>query len=204
MDLLLATQNKGKLTEFRDLLANTSLRVLSPADVGLADFEVEETGDTLEINAQLKARAFAQASGLHTLADDTGLLVDALNGEPGVYTARYGGDGLTPAERRQKLLEALRSVSEVQRGARFECVIAVANHTTLDCERVTGICRGRIAFADSGAGGFGYDAIFIPEGYDQTFAELDPQVKHRLSHRGQAVRAVLPVLERIGRSGDRQ
>jgi XTP/dITP diphosphohydrolase len=195
MDLLLATQNKGKLGEFRDLLVNTPLKILSPADAGLADLDVDETGDTLLANAELKARAFAKASGLYALADDTGLLVNALDGRPGVHTARYGGPGLTPADRRLKLLDELSDFED--RSARFECVIAVANPQTLECVTVTGVCQGRIAFADSGAGGFGYDAIFIPEGYEQTFAELDPAVKHRLSHRGQAVERILPILHRL-------
>lgn len=197
MDILLATQNKGKQAEFRDMLAGNGWQILTPADVNLGDFDVEESGETLLANSELKARAFAKASGLYALADDTGLMIDALDGRPGIYPARYGGPGLTPADRRQKVLGELEGVPEAERTARFECVVVVANPKTLACTSVTGVCKGRIAFADSGAGGFGYDAIFIPEGYSQTFAELDAEVKARLSHRGDAVRQILPILSHL-------
>lgn len=197
MKLLIATQNKGKQAEFRALLGEFQLPLtpLTPDEVGLGAFDVEETGDTLPANAALKALAFAGASGLHALADDSGLMVDALDGAPGVYSARYGGPGLDAAGRRRRLLDALRDVPEAARTARFECVIALANPATQTQVYEVGVCPGRIALAESaGRGGFGYDPVFIPDGYTQTFADLDESIKNRISHRGRALTAMLPHL----------
>src|SRR5690606_556572 len=125
MDLLIATSNPGKVREYRTLLADVPANLLGLNDVGLGDMDVEESGDTLEANASIKAQAYAQVSGLLTLADDTGLFVDALDGRPGVYPARYGGPGLTMQQRRQKLLAELGDTPDAQRTARFVCVIAL-------------------------------------------------------------------------------
>src|SRR5687768_8861385 len=126
MDLLIGTSNKGKLGEFEMMLAGLPLRLLSLSDVGLGDMDVEETATTLEDNARLKAEAYAKASGYLTLADDTGLYVDALDGRPGIYPARYGGPGLRMAQRRQKLLGELNGVADEKRTATFVCIIALA------------------------------------------------------------------------------
>lgn len=194
--LLIATQNKGKLAEYQMLLAELSLELLTTADVGLGDMDVEENGDTLKANAEIKATAFAQASGMMVLADDTGLLVDALDGAPGVHSARYGGAGLDDAGRRAKLLEALDGVPPSERTARFECVVAVAlpDGTT---EFVTGVVHGQILTEERGEGGFGYDRLFLPDGYEQTFAEMPLEQKDTISHRGDAARKAIPVLKRL-------
>jgi XTP/dITP diphosphohydrolase len=197
MRVLIATQNQHKLDEFRQLITGLPLTLVSPAEIGLSDFDVEEIGQTLQANAELKATAFAKASGLYSLADDTGLLVDALDGRPGVYSARYGGPGLSHAQRRAKLLDELNGVPDEQRTARFECVIAVADPAALECRTVTGVVHGRIIHEDRGSGGFGYDALFLPDGHTRTFAEMSDAEKGAVSHRGVAARLILPVLREI-------
>ena len=193
MTLLIATGNEGKLDQFRALLASLPLKLVGPADVGLSSFEVAEDGDTLEANATHKARAWSAASGLPALADDTGLFVDALNGAPGVYPARWGGPGLSMAQRRQRLLEALGDLPQAERSARFVCVIAVARGQRL--ELAHGEYAGRIAQAEMpGPAGFGYDSIFIPQDADRSWAQLPPDEKNRHSHRGLAAARILPLL----------
>ncbi len=198
MDLLIGTGNAGKLAEYRVLLAEAPVDLLGLQDVGLLDMEVDEDGATLADNAQLKARTYARASGLVTLADDTGLMVDALGGAPGIHAARYGGPGLTMAERRQKLLDALAGLPDAQRAARFMCVIAVAVPGDEAVVTVEGVCEGRIAQQEMpGEHGFGYDSIFIPQGYTLPWSRISPEEKHRISHRGRAARQILPVLRRL-------
>lgn len=191
--LLVATQNRGKLREYQRLLTDYTL--LTTADAGLGDYDVEETGATFAENAILKARAYLQASGLITLADDSGLAVDALDGRPGVYSARYGGPGLDDAGRRAKLLADLRDVPDDRRTARFMCVVAVARPGVDEVLQVEGRVEGRILHAERGTGGFGYDALFQPDGHAQTFGELPADVKDGLSHRGRAVAALKPLLD---------
>jgi XTP/dITP diphosphohydrolase len=203
MDLLIATSNPGKLREYETLLAGIPLRRLNLHDVGLEKLAVEESGDSVAANAALKALAYVRASGLLTLADDTGLMVDALAGAPGAYPARYGGEGLTMAQRRQKLLKALEGVPDEQRTARFVCVIVLAYPQTMTTTTATGVCEGRIAHAeDAGGQGFGYDAVFIPRGYDVPWSQLPMEEKNRISHRGEAARQLIPVLVRQRRGND--
>jgi XTP/dITP diphosphohydrolase len=200
MKLLIATQNKGKRRELQNLLGGAPVTLLLPQEVGLGDLNVEETGETLGENAILKARAFAKASGLYAIADDTGLFVDALDGRPGIYPARYGGPGLDAAGRRLKLLGELANVPPESRTARFECMVALADPHTLECTTVHGVCRGQIAESERGGSGFGYDSLFIPEGYNQTFAEIadrDERLKDEISHRGDAVRKIIPTLGQL-------
>jgi XTP/dITP diphosphohydrolase len=179
------------------MLAGLPLRLMTLKDVGLGDMEVEENATTLEDNARLKAEAYAEASGYITLADDTGLYVDALGGAPGIYPARYGGPGLTMAQRRQKLLAELAGVADQQRTAAFACVIALAEPGK-SVHLVKGVCKGRIARTEAnGSGGFGYDPLFIPEGYTQTFSEIGEDEKNRISHRGRAAALIVPILEKI-------
>jgi XTP/dITP diphosphohydrolase len=193
MDLLIATSNPGKVREYYELLGNLPLQLRGLNDVGLGGMDVEESGATLEANAELKAQAYAQASGLPVLADDTGLFVDALNGAPGVYPARYGGPGLTAQQRREKLLAELDSVPDEQRTARFVCVIAFGLQGSI--EMVSGTCGGRIARQDDiGGEGFGYDSIFIPNGYDVPWSRVPLNEKNHISHRGQAVEKIIPIL----------
>lgn len=190
MRLLIATNNRGKVREYRDILGDLPLELVFPADIGV-DLEVEETGATYEENARLKATTFAQASGLATLADDSGLEVDALGGEPGVRSHRYahGSD----ADRYRALLERLEGVPPEERTARFRCVIVIATPAgeTYTCE---GICPGVILSTPRGAGGFGYDPIFYLPEMGKTMAELAPNEKNRLSHRGRAGQQARPGL----------
>ncbi len=202
MDLLIATSNAGKLREYEMLLADVPLRLLNLRDVGLDKLAVEESGKTVAENATIKALAYVRASRLLTLADDTGLLVDALGGAPGAYPARYGGEGLTMAQRRKKLLDDLGDTPDEQRSARFICAIVLAYPQTLTTVAVTGVCQGRIAREDDPGGhGFGYDAIFIPRGYDRPWSRIPLEDKNRISHRGEAVRQMLPLLLSLAQAG---
>lgn len=200
MDILIGTSNPGKLHEFEVLLAGLDVRLLSLQDVGLDGLDVPEDGTTLEANAAHKARVYAEASGLPTLTDDTGLFVEALGGAPGIYPARYGGAGLTMAERRRKLLAALAEAGagEGARAARFECVIALCQPQTGEVITVRGVCPGRIALEEAhGDGGFGYDPVFIPDGYTQSFSQLPETVKNAISHRGRAAQMMVTELRRL-------
>ena len=196
MELLIATSNPGKVREYQMLLQGMDVMLVSLADVDLGDMDVEEDGTTLEANASIKARAYVQASGLVTLADDTGLFVDALGGAPGVYPARYGGPDLTMQQRRQKLLGELGNSEN--RSARFECVIALAQPNSEKVQTAKGVCPGHIALEETeGDSGFGYDSIFIAEGYDATWSRIPLAEKNRISHRGQAVQKVVPLLQAL-------
>ena len=182
--LLLASGNRDKYLELNAKLAEVpSVKLLTTSDFGIS-LDVAEDGTTLEENSALKARAFFRLLGIPALADDTGLFVDALGGAPGVYSARYSGEGANYESNRKKLLKELTGVKE--RGAEFRTVICIAAGTG---EQLCfeGICRGRISDAERGSGGFGYDALFVPDGYDQTFAEMPPEQKNSISHRGKAL-----------------
>jgi XTP/dITP diphosphohydrolase len=200
MQILVATRNPGKLREYASLLSGLRangqpLEWVTLTDLGI-EREVDETGVTFEENARLKARAYAGESGLLTLADDSGLEVDALDGAPGVYSARYGGARLDDVGRYRLLLKNLGGTPAEQRTARFRCVVAVS---TPGGELYTsdGACEGRIGIEPKGEYGFGYDPVFIVEGYGVTMAELPPDVKNRISHRARALRAVQPTLEAV-------
>jgi XTP/dITP diphosphohydrolase len=188
-ELLVATNNQGKLRELVQLLSALPLGLRS-----LAEFphiaEVEETGTTFTANALLKASAYCRQTGLWTLADDSGLEVAALGGAPGVYSARYAGVGATDAARRKLLLQALAHTDADERRARFVCVIALARPGAHTPDTFTGVCAGRIAHTERGTGGFGYDPLFVPDGYEQTFGELPEEVKQIISHRARALAAV--------------
>ena len=194
--LLVATHNQGKVKEFAEMLADLKIEWLSLDDVGVIE-DVVETGSTFRDNSILKARAYAAETGLLTLADDSGLEVDALDGAPGVYTARYGGAGLTAVQRYQKLLEAINDVPEPQRTARFRCVIVLAGSDGALLGESEGVCDGQIAFAPAGEGGFGYDPVFYLPQFGQTMAQLSPAEKHKISHRGRAVQAIVPRLREL-------
>lgn len=191
----LASGNRHKLEEIAAILdgAPVLLRALPPG-VELPP----ETGQTLLANAQIKARAAAAATGTLALADDTGLEVDALGGEPGVYSARYAGEAATFEDNRQKLLSRLTGIHGANRRARFRCVLVLADArgTELWAE---GRVEGFITEEPRGEGGFGYDAVFVPEGETRTLAELTPAEKNALSHRGRAVASLRAQLERLGR-----
>ena len=187
--LVLATRNAGKVAELADRLGAYTL--VSAADVPGAP-DVEETAATLAGNATLKAVALRAHTGLDALADDTGLLVDVLDGAPGVRSARYAGPDATDADNRARLLEALRG--ETDRAARFETVLALA--TPAGVRLFTGVCRGHILEAPRGDGGFGYDALFVPEDGDgRTFAEMSRDEKGKISHRARALDAMVEGLK---------
>lgn len=190
--VLVATSNPNKIKELHDMLGPAGIQVTAPEAVGW-DEAVEEDGETLAENALKKARAGARATGMPTLADDSGLFVDALGGGPGVLSARYAGPEQDASANCDKLLDALREVPEEARGAEFRCAIALVEPG--GAERVfEGVCRGRIAFQRHGTAGFGYDPLFRPQGSPNTFAEMPAGEKHGQSHRGRALRALLEFL----------
>ncbi len=190
--LLLATRNRGKLIELADLLGDVPFELTSLTDVGI-DVAVEETGQTLEDNAVLKAEKYRDLSGMLTLADDSGLEVDALGGEPGVRSARYAGPNATDSDRIQLLLRNLAPVSERSWTARFRCVIAVAAPHR-QTQLYSGFCLGRIVCEPRGDNGFGYDPVFLFPDLGLTMAELSSEQKNIISHRAAAVREVVAVL----------
>jgi XTP/dITP diphosphohydrolase len=193
--LLIATRNKGKVREYEGLLASLAVRITYLSAEGI-DVEVPETGRTFADNAIQKAQRYARVSGLLTLADDSGLEVDALGGEPGVFSARYAGPGASDEQRYRLLLERMKGVLWEDRSARFRCVIAVAEP---DGETYTaeGVCEGVIALAFEGEHGFGYDPVFYLPEHGQTMAQLAPEVKNRISHRARAARGIKPILARV-------
>ena len=191
MRLVLASKNQKKLAEMNDILSHLGIQVCSEAEVGV-DVEVEETGTTFEENSLLKARAVMEASGLPAIADDSGLCVDALSGAPGVYSARYGGPDLDDAGRYRLLLENMRGQSP--RTAKFVSVITCC-FPNGDVLTARGECPGTIAFAPMGEGGFGYDPVFFIPSLKKTFAQLSPEEKNAISHRGKALEAFQVKLE---------
>lgn len=193
--LLVATGNPGKVKEFAEMLTGLDVEWLSQKDTGY-DLDVDETGSTFTENAILKATQWAKLTGHFTLADDSGLEVDALDGAPGLYTARYGSPEMTHQERYMHLLKNIQSVSDdALRTARFRCVIAMADGNGDVIQKAEGVCHGRIAFEPKGELGFGYDPIFIPDGQGgRTMAQLQPAEKHPISHRGLAIEALKPFL----------
>ena len=176
------------------MLSGSPVSLVTPAELGIS-LDVEETGDTYEANAALKAIAFVRASGLPSLADDSGLEVDALAGAPGVRSARYSGTG-SDKDNVDLLLQNLQGVPDQDRTARFVCVVALALPSG-DIQYARGQCEGKISEERIGDGGFGYDPVFFPEGGHLTMAQLPPDEKNRLSHRGRAVRNALPIIECI-------
>ncbi len=192
--LLLATNNQGKIREYKSLLKTIPLELVTLADEGITTV-VDEVGESLEENARLKATFLAAESKLLTLADDSGLEVDALGGEPGRLSARYAGEGASDRERVRYLLARLENVPWQKRSARFRCVIALATPGGR-VELCSGECRGFITFEPKGEQGFGYDPIFYLPELGKTMAELPLEVKNRVSHRGQAARRVLELLQK--------
>ncbi len=192
--LLLATNNQAKVGEYRSLLKNIPVELVTLAEQGITTV-VDEVGESLEENARLKATLLAAESQLVALADDSGLEVDALGGEPGRLSARYAGEGASDRDRVNYLLSRLRNVPWEERSACFKCVIAVATPDG-EVELCSGECRGIITFEPRGKQGFGYDPVFYLPELDKTMAELPLEIKNQLSHRGQAARKVYQVLKR--------
>ena len=205
--LLVATRSRHKLRELRDLLAlGDDVELLAPDDLGI-DGEPDETGETFETNARIKARFYAARSGLPTLADDSGLEVDALGGGPGVRTRRYAGDDATDAANNAKLLRELAGLPTERRGGRYVCALALALPDTagprggLRLIVRRGTCRGRIATGEQGVGGFGYDPLFEPAAEapgGRTLGQYSAAEKHAISHRSRAAVRMAPVLRALG------
>ena len=193
--LVIATGNRGKFNEIATLLQGLDALLVPLDRVGPVEVP-PEGGDSFQENARLKAVAVASATGRLTLADDSGLEVDALGGQPGVWSARFGGCGKTDAERNRLLLSRLEGVPPARRAARFRCAVAVADPAG-SVWLTEGVCEGQIALAPRGEHGFGYDPIFEIPSLGRTLAEVGPDVKNRLSHRAQAVRAAQRVLEQL-------
>jgi len=193
--LLLATNNKGKVREYKSLLRGIPYEIVTPAEQGITT-EVEEVGGSFEENARLKATTLAKESGLLSLADDSGLEVDALGGEPGPLSARYAGEGASDTERIDYLLARLKDIPEDKRSARFRCVIAIAAPDG-KVELCSGECRGVIATEPMGSHGFGYDPIFYVPALGKTMAELPPEEKNKISHRGKAAEKAREVLKKF-------
>ena len=191
MKLVLASKNAHKLVEMKDILSQLGVEVVLESEAGV-DVDVEETGATFEENSLLKARAVMEASGMPAIADDSGLCVDALNGAPGVYSARYGGEGLDDTGRYRLLLENMRG--QTPRTAKFVSVITCC-FPNGDVLSARGECPGTIAFAPMGEGGFGYDPVFFIPSLKKTFAQLSPEEKNAISHRGNALKAFREKLE---------
>lgn len=191
--LLVATNNSGKLREYASLLDGLGFELITLAGAGIT-VEIEETGTSMEQNAVLKATGFAELSGLVTLADDSGLEVDALGGEPGPLSRRYAGENASDLERNDFLLVKLRDVPWEKRGARFRCVIAIAAPDG-NVETCEGVCQGMIALEPKGEGGFGYDPIFYLPELERWMAELSLDEKNRISHRAKAAREARRLLE---------
>jgi XTP/dITP diphosphohydrolase len=199
--VVVATRSAHKLGELRELLDLARTQLLSLDDAGVPGEPIED-GLTFETNARIKARFAARATGLPAIADDSGIEVEALGGRPGVHTRRYAGPNASDDENNAKLLDELRNIPTSLRGARYVCVLALAlpdpaapGGLALLTRR--GTSRGRIAFEPRGSGGFGYDPIFLPDGFGQTTAEMTAEAKDAISHRGRAFRALTPFICRL-------
>ena len=193
MELLLATRNQHKTREVAQLLGD-EFQVVDLA--GLAIGKIEETGNSFVENAALKAIAVSKGRELRVIADDSGLEVDALGGAPGIYSARYAGENASDTDNVDKLLRELRNVSDEKRSARFRCVIALAQNGKV-LRTFEGIVEGRIVDLPRGAGGFGYDPVFQPNGFPQTFSEMATELKNNISHRAKAITALREALRKI-------
>lgn len=184
--LVVSTGNKHKVDEIKKILNGLPIEVVSKKDVGLEKLDVIEDGDTLEENSLKKAQALAEKLDYMVLADDSGLFVDILNGEPGVYSSRYAGEEGNDKKNNEKLLEKLKDIPLEERKAKFMTVIVLITEEK-EIVVVKGECKGLIGFVPKGVNGFGYDPLFIPEGYTETFAELGENIKNKISHRARAL-----------------
>ncbi len=195
-EILIATKNFGKVKELEKLLADLPVQLKS-----LNEFpnlvEPEETGVTFADNARLKAEYYATQTGFRAVADDSGLEIEALDGKPGVFSARYAGKNATDAEKIEKLLKELKETNNINRRARFVCAMAIADKSGRIEFTADGICSGNIASEASGGSGFGYDPIFIPDGFAQTFGVLQDDIKQQISHRAQATFKIIQYLRRF-------
>lgn len=195
MDIIFATNNLNKLREINNIFREMNCityNLLSLNDVGLSNFYIDETEKTIEGNAELKASIVYKKTGIPSFADDTGLEIDALDGKPGVYSSRFAGENCLDTENRKLVLDLMRTVPDANRTARFKTIIAYINQSGKIL--FDGICEGKITNVERGKNGFGYDSIFIPDGYNLTFAEMEPELKNQISHRGIAFRKFINFL----------
>lgn len=199
LNIVLGTHNAKKLAELKQLLPAQHVRLTSLAELPEA-LEVDETGTTFRENAALKATVQALHLGRWVLAEDSGISVDALDGRPGVFSARYAGEPADDAANNQRLLDELQGVPESRRGAHYTCQLCLSDPAGQVRLEGTGYCHGRIAQQEAGAHGFGYDPLFVVPEYHRTFGQLDPLVKRILSHRGRALRPFVPALLQLARS----
>ena len=193
MKLLLATKNKGKVAELRSLLSDLPYEI-EGLDVFDDDFEVEETGATFAENSRLKAKSYAMHFRTHAIADDSGLEVSALNGGPGVYSARYGGEASNYKAKIATLLNEIDESNSADRSARFVSHVAFASSSGEILFEAEGVCEGTIAFEPKGTNGFGYDPVFVPDGFQKSFGELADEVKQTISHRARATAKIMRYL----------
>ncbi len=189
MEIIFATSNQNKVNEVNEILSNTGITIFSLSDIGYTD-EIEETGKTLEENSEIKASTLFKERAVNVFSEDTGLEVDALNGAPGVYTARYGGPEKNADQNMNKLLTALQDKDT--RKARFRTSICLILNEKIHF--FEGVLNGSISHDKLGSGGFGYDPIFVPEGYDKTLGQLDAAIKSKISHRARAVEKLVAFL----------
>ena len=194
--LVISTGNQNKVNEIREILKDLPIEVISKRDIGLGDMDVVENGKTLEENSMLKAKALANKTNYMVMADDSGLFVDKLNGEPGIYSSRYGGEEGNDQKNNNKLLKELESISIEDRKAKFISVIVLITESG-QVISVEGQCKGTIGFQAVGSNGFGYDPLFTPEGFKKTFGELDENIKNEISHRSKALEKLKVELEKI-------
>jgi len=197
MRILIATMNTGKLLEYERLLAEVPGLELETMAALPEAIDVVEDRDTFRGNALKKAMKIATVAGMPCLADDSGLEVDALGGGPGVYSARYAGEGSTDSENNAKLLDELSGIADDERTARFQCAIVIVDQSGRELAMAEGACEGRIGSEPRGSHGFGYDPLFVPEGYAQTMAELGPETKNEISHRAKAAAKLVPILREL-------
>ncbi|KXZ40367.1 non-canonical purine NTP pyrophosphatase, RdgB/HAM1 family/ribonuclease PH,TIGR01966 [Alkalithermobacter thermoalcaliphilus JW-YL-7 = DSM 7308] len=195
IEVVIATNNAHKLNEMRNMLSELNIKVLSLNDLGFKEIKIEETGSTFEENALIKAREIMKRTGKISIADDSGLMVDVLGGRPGIYSARFAGENSTDKQNNEKLLKLLNGYPLEKRGARFVSSIAVVFPDKQEFT-VKGTCEGKIALSPRGENGFGYDPIFIVDGYDKTFGEIEKDVKNRISHRAKAMEKMKLELEK--------
>ena len=193
MKILIGTNNQKKIEEIKSKITNQSIELVNPNEIGLINFDVVEDADTLEGNAFLKAKAFYQVSGVCSISDDTGLFVDFLGGQPGVFSARYAGENASYEENCDKLLDEL-SISD-NRSAFFRTVICLYDGNSPIY--FSGECYGEIIKNKKGSKGFGYDPIFLPKNYSITFAEMDSELKNQISHRAKAVSKLIEYLDKL-------
>jgi XTP/dITP diphosphohydrolase len=193
MQILIATKNNGKIRELKDFLADLPIRLRSLNE--FADVvEAAETGATFAENAVLKAQSYGLQTGIWALADDSGLEVEALGGAPGIFSARYGGENTDYAEKIKKLLQELSETQDKERQARFVCAMAISNEKGEIKFLTEDVCHGKIALTPRGTNGFGYDPIFVPRNFEQTFGELPDETKRKISHRAKAINKIIRYL----------